>query len=270
MIMHRRQLIENLMNYYKTPLYHQNFPLMLMWTPKAGCTTFARWFFYQTGLLDTALEYHPSIHVYKNAVYFKQKRYMEAVLNDGLNKKVVYKLVRNPYKRAVSSYFTIATYCYSSGSPDSPMDKDKERISAMFYPNTTYKGISFKQFLIYLSIVGADYTNVDGHIAKQYCLGEECLSPKLIKLENFNTEIKEIESGYNLLSSSDKILTSPHSFSPQMTETEVNSDTILSYTQLIHGPLPKYKSLYDKETIALCQHVFHDDFQYYQYGKEIL
>jgi Sulfotransferase family len=267
--LNRKMAIETLRKHYRTPLYHHDFPLVLLWTPKAGCTTFARWFFYQIGLLEKALAYHPSIHVYKGGVHFRQKNYLDAYAKGmTFTKKTTYKLVRDPYKRAVSSYFTIANYCYSKGLPNSPMNRDKERILAMFYPNSSYKGISFKQFLYYLSKVGADYTIVDGHIAKQYCQEEKYLSPKYIKLENFNKEIKRIEEKYKLLSSPENVLASPHSFAPKMTETEFKSDTILTSSQLIHGPLPEYKSLYDKETIELCNDVFHDDFIVYNYEKK--
>lgn len=268
--MNLKMAIEMLKKHHRTPLYNQHFPLVLLWTPKAGCTTFARWFFYQIGLLEKALAYHPSVHVYKGGVYFKQKNYLDAyVKGKAFSKKATYKLVRDPYRRAVSSYFTIANYCYSNGLPNSPMNKDKERILAMFYPNSSYKGISFKQFLSYLSKVGADYTIVDGHIAKQYCQEEDYLSLKFIKLENFNKEIKRIEDRFKLLPSPAKLLISPHSFSPKMTQTEFNADTILTQSQLIHGPLPEYKSLYDTETIELCNRIFHDDFIAYNYEKKL-
>lgn len=266
--MNRRLAIETMKNYRRTPLYHQDFPLVLLWTPKAGCTTFARWFFYQIGLLEEALAYNPSIHVYKGGVYFKQKNYLDPHASEKILKnKMTYKLVRDPYKRAVSSYFTIAYYCYR-GLPNIAMNKDKERILAMFYPNSSYKGISFKQFLYYLLNVGADYKIVDGHIAKQYCQEEEYFSPQLIKLENFRKEVKGIEEKYKLLLSPENVLISPNSFAPKMTESGLNSDTILTLPQLINGPLPEYNSLFDKETIQLCNHVFHDDFKVYNYKKK--
>ncbi|TMU87704.1 sulfotransferase family protein [Bacillus sp. BHET2] len=267
--MNRKIAIDFLRKNYRTPLYHQNFPLLLLWSPKAGCTTFARWFFFQIGLLEKALAYHPSIHVYKGAVHFKQKNYLDSYSSGfTINKKTTYKLIRDPYKRAVSSYFTIANYCYSNGLPNSPMNKDKDRILSMYYPHSSYKGISFKQFLYYLSKVGSDYTIVDGHIAKQYCLEEEYLDPKLIRLENFNQVIKRLEEKYKLLSSPDHVLTSPHSFKTKMTQTEFNSNTILTPEQLIHGPLPNAECLFDEETIQLCNHVYHDDFVKYKYPQK--
>lgn len=30
----------------RTPLFHEDFPLILLWSEKSGCTTLLKWFFY--------------------------------------------------------------------------------------------------------------------------------------------------------------------------------------------------------------------------------
>ena len=61
--------------------------------------------FFQIGLLDIAMQYNPFIHIYEYEVYKNNDIYLtkilEAVVN---NEKDTCKLVRNPYKRAVSSF----------------------------------------------------------------------------------------------------------------------------------------------------------------------
>ena len=37
--------------------------------PKSGCTSLAKWFFYQIDLLQTALNYSPFIHNYEYDIY---------------------------------------------------------------------------------------------------------------------------------------------------------------------------------------------------------
>ena len=37
--------------------------------PKSGCTSLAKWFFYQIDLLQTALSYSPFIHNYEYDIY---------------------------------------------------------------------------------------------------------------------------------------------------------------------------------------------------------
>ena len=87
------------------PHFHPDFPLLLFWSPKSGCTSLANWFFFQIGLLDIAMQYNPFIHIYEYEVYKNNDIYLtkilEAVVN---NEKDTCKLVRNPYKRAVSSF----------------------------------------------------------------------------------------------------------------------------------------------------------------------
>lgn len=40
----------------RLPHFHEDFPLILFWSQKSGCTSLALWFFYQINLLETALE----------------------------------------------------------------------------------------------------------------------------------------------------------------------------------------------------------------------
>ncbi|MBH9965390.1 sulfotransferase family 2 domain-containing protein [Rossellomorea oryzaecorticis] len=261
----KRYAIEKLKKHHRSPLFDKSLPVAFLWSPKAGCTVLTKWFFYQIGHLEKAMKINPSVHVYKGMFTKKYKSYKE--IESGGAK--IYKLVRNPYKRAVSSYFTIANYCYSKGIPNLPMEKDKQRITSMFYPLTSYKGISFKQFLYYLDGRGADYTLVDGHISKQYCPEEDYLSPKIIKLENFNKEINRLQVKYNLKQTPANVLSTPHSYTKKMRQqADFTPDTIITPSQFVNGSLPEYKELFDHETIQLCNHIFHDDFSHYNYLKK--
>jgi hypothetical protein len=257
--------VDKLKKHHRAPLYHPALPVILLWSPKAGCTVLTNWFFFQIGLLDKAIRYHPSIHIYKG-LYLHKRNYFHVFASGNPGKRTI-KLVRDPYKRAVSSYFTIANYCYNKGFPNNPLSKDKERIKAKFFPHSPYEGISFKQFLYYLSDLGADYTLVDGHISKQYCQEEDYLSPRIMKLENFNKEIRRLEEKYNLKRSPQEILTAPHSYASYSEAIEFDSDSVMTPVQFRNGPMPQYESFFDKETIQLCNHVFKDDFTKYNYVR---
>ncbi|HFJ9467067.1 TPA: RNA methyltransferase, partial [Bacillus cereus] len=39
--------ISNIINYGRVPHFNPNFPLILFWSQKSGCTSLAHWFFYQ-------------------------------------------------------------------------------------------------------------------------------------------------------------------------------------------------------------------------------
>ena len=92
----------------RTPLFHEDFPLILLWSEKSGCTTLLKWFFYQLGLLDDALKHSDWVHDYENQVFKARDDYL-LDLDRALDKqeKPVVKLVRDPYQRALSSYLSL-------------------------------------------------------------------------------------------------------------------------------------------------------------------
>jgi hypothetical protein len=44
------------------PLYEKEFPLIFFWSPKSGCTSIIKWYFFQIGLLQKAIDYYPWVH----------------------------------------------------------------------------------------------------------------------------------------------------------------------------------------------------------------
>src|SRR4051812_20775721 len=63
----REQLLRNVRS-WPGPLYADNFPLVLLWTNKSGCTTVLKWFLFQTGLMDEASAYHRWPHRHRSLV----------------------------------------------------------------------------------------------------------------------------------------------------------------------------------------------------------
>lgn len=94
----------------RIPHFHKDFPLILFWSHRSGCTTLANWFFFQIGLFPEAKKYHDFIHYYEFWVYKNNTNYIPELQNGLLTaKKDVCKLVRNPYTRAVSSFYCLLT-----------------------------------------------------------------------------------------------------------------------------------------------------------------
>ena len=113
--------------------------------------------FFQIGLLDKAIQYNPWIHLYDEEVFKKQPNYKKKLLESLLtSKKHTFKLVRYPYKRAVSQFLILAT---NQGSVQ--WEKEWEKIREYYYNDKkNKKGISFKQFLNYIK----DYDSIDDHL----------------------------------------------------------------------------------------------------------
>jgi hypothetical protein len=239
------------------PLYEQEFPLIFFWSPKSGCTSLIKWFFFQIELLQKAIDYNPEglVHLYRIEVYETQQNYKlkiaEQLLDD---KKDVYKLVRNPYSRAVSSF--LSTFV-------------NENIMNQVAPADIHNGLSFKKFLYQVKNIGVARGLIDAHIAQQYVEEEELFIQNYVHLEHFTNKIRDIEKKYNLLESPIlNIIKSPHHKAQKMTVkgkqtfAEVNMSV-----ETLRGPIPEYKNFYDDETRDLVRELFKKDFEKYGYNQ---
>ncbi|WP_191560576.1 sulfotransferase family 2 domain-containing protein [Metabacillus idriensis] len=246
----------------RVPHFNEEFPLILFWSQRSGCTSFVKWFFFQIGQLEQAISYNPWVHLYEDEVYKNKTNYKSDLITDILSsKKHTIKLVRNPYKRAVSSFLILAT---SKGNFF--WEKEWERIREYFYENENEdKGISFKQFLIYIR----DSNEIDPHFSSQYVEGEEHFVKEYVYLEKFEEEIMKIENKYNLKKSPLSLITkSTHHLSPSMTvkgcysNKEITNETFWKERSF---EFPTYESFYDKETTNLVNEIFEKDFEVYGY-----
>lgn len=266
--MEREHTLKQLLR-YRTPLYNEEFPVVLLWSQKAGCTSLVKWFFFQIGLLDEAINYHPWIHNYENEVYIKKNNYNKEVKKILLNSNMeVIKLVRDPYKRAVSSFLEL--------SHEGPLKieshfayKEWRRIREIIYNDkNSVMGISFKQYLYYLKEVGVDVDSINGHFAQQYIEGEEQFVTKYIYLEDFDNEIRELEKKYCLKTSPlIDITNSGHHRAKKMKESEDYSNVIITEETFYKENPPTYTSFYNDETLALVEEIFKKDIEVYGYRR---
>ncbi|MCF6136637.1 sulfotransferase family 2 domain-containing protein [Pseudalkalibacillus berkeleyi] len=239
------------------PLFAKNFPIIFFWNPKCGCTSLIKWFFFQQGLLQKATDYSPIIHSYRLNVIEKQNNHTQNIIEHLLSgDKDVYKLVRNPYKRAVSSFFHAI------------MNKN---IMDSIAPGVK-NGISFKEFLYRLKENGVERGKVNAHMVQQYVNGEELFLNKYIQLENFVTSIRTIEKQYNLSSSPiNSLIKSPHHITQKMNESDNRTypDVKMSI-ESINQPLPPYENLYDQEAMDLVKTIYKMDFERYGYNQNFI
>lgn len=256
--MDNKAILENIIA-DRIPNYHKDFPVVLFWSQKSGCTSLLKWFFFQIGVLDEAMAYNPWPHYYEFEVY-KSPEYKEELIHCLLTEqKETLKLVRNPYKRAVSQFLILSS---SKGNPY--WEKEWEKIHEFFYQDRgSKKGITFKQYLIYVR----DFPgSVDDHFKPQYMEGEELFVQNYLFLEDFTYYIRELEKKYRLKRSKLQELTnSSHHFSKSMVlkgnfaNMEVIQDTFSEVN------IPTYESFYNDETIELVNHVYQKDFEMYGY-----
>jgi hypothetical protein len=195
---------------------------------------------------------HPWVHLYRG-IYQSEQNYRSELTTQLLldpPKKDTYKLVRNPFKRAVSSFF--AEFFINEVMPNIHTDNN---------------GFSFIEFLYQIKKIGVSKDLINIHFAQQYDEGEELFIQHHIKLEDFESEIKNIENKYNLLKSPlSDILTSTHHNSKKMTLHVPSAESMKMKT--LEGDLPTYESFYNKETIDLVREIYKKDFEAYGYNQD--
>ncbi len=247
---------------FRKPHYHRNFPLILFWSQKSGCTSLANWFFYQIDLLQTALNYNPFIHHYEYDIYKSTPAYdvrLGIALRD--KQKETFKLVRNPFKRAVSSFVSLIAPPYVENPEWQPIRK------FLYQDENSPKGISYKQFLYYLLAKDAHTDDMNPHFTQQYILGEEAYVTNYIYLEDFDQEMQKLESHFELKSAPiNKLSTSWHHQTPAMIYRGNFSEA--SITDPLFPRYPTFEGFYDTECIQLVQTIFQNDFDTYRYSKE--
>ncbi|OJD69621.1 sulfotransferase family 2 domain-containing protein [Bacillus sp. NH11B] len=249
----------NIIKYGRVPHFNTNFPLILFWSQKSGCTSLAHWFFYQINLFKQAIKYDSFIHNYEHEIYKNSSDYfIELAAALCSKEKDTYKLVRNPYTRAVSSFVSLIAPPYIENPAWDP-------IRRFYYGNDTCnKPISFKIFLYYLKAKMTDLEQIDPHALQQYVQSEEEFVTNYFHLENFSTEIKNLEKAYQLKASPLHILTkSWHHQIDKAIFKGAYADADI--TDPLFPRIPTYDSFYDHETIQLVQEIFYKDFITYKY-----
>jgi hypothetical protein len=180
------------------PLYYEKFPIVLCYSAKCGCTTALRWFLEQNCLLEEAIKFDPWIHNYREKVLQSQKNYkqqcMDIFLSDNPG-KIIIKVIRDPMKRAVSSYLHYLR-CETTEHNWVLVEKVQQwkHETGLSYQ----KGISFIQFLKFIKAEKNKKEILDPHISVQYQENQDPKVHEYILIENLDVRLKEIELKYNL------------------------------------------------------------------------
>ena len=209
--------------------------ILMLWTPRAGCTLSIKMMFYHMGLLNKN-SITKEVHDYRGKFYEKYG----IVTPKDLQNYFVFKTIVNPYQRAVSCYTV-----YSNVFP-----------SASFY--------QFLQIVNEGSICKSQ-TLILEHIQPQYIQNEEKFIKAYIKLENGQKELDEkINRPLGLNLSIDNILPVSH----HTIRENVDSNQLFGYLSRNNfATYPKYyKNFYDETIKQLVDQIYHDDIVNYGYS----
>jgi hypothetical protein len=173
-------------------LVNKDKKIMVGWTPKCACTTVCKMFFNHLGLLDEALDFHPFIHQYRQRVYEPKNPVLTNYFHDDSILK--FKVVRNPYRRVVSSYVHYMRDSYTE--KNHPIIAQLKQLGHK-EPNN----ITFLDFLNYLTKVDLKKGKTEFHQEYQYDLFEIDNSLKwgyIIKIEHIKEGLRKINESYGL------------------------------------------------------------------------
>jgi len=264
----------------RPPLHAADFPLVLLFSEKAGCTSLTKWFFFQIGKLDEAVAHAPWVHRYRTEVFIQRSGYAQDTVELlKAHERPVIKLVRNPYERAVSSFLHTIRGASRPGKPGweaAIVLAARERAGK---PVKARLRLSFRDFLRHVAAVGSALGQINGHVARQYLPHEGEFITRVIRLENFETEIRQIEADFALMPSPlDRITTSRHHISSGKRpdgrrfagERAIKpADIDFAGQRVRNYNVPAYVDFYDEETERLVHSCFADDFQHYGFARKM-
>lgn len=236
-----------------------------LWTPKAGCTSLVKWFFFQIGVLDAALAHHAFVHVYREQVFMKREGYFLEGLELMLAGEVpVIKLVRDPYDRAVSSFAQVLKL---QGSPTGDWTRKlRTRILRKIGETAPPDRLSFHQFLRGVAAIGAASAGLNRHVSQQYYKGEEHIRRRIVRLENFAAEITALEKELGLKPAPLEDLTASEHHRRKVAAVPGSlAGRMATAADFPPTATPSYNAFYDEETRRLAARVFAADFSAYDY-----
>ena len=253
----------------RTPLFHEDFPLILLWSEKSGCTTLLKWFFYQLGLLDDALKHSDWVHDYENQVFKARDDYL-LDLDRALDKqeKPVVKLVRDPYQRALSSYLSLTE---KKDGEEHWSIEVRRHVRNYFYGTVGGPyGFSYRQYLQWLQETGVD--ECDGHIAPQRSPLEDHISGvQILKLEEFSDRIRSLEAAHGLKESDlEAISESAHHVKKATLEGARQgavAEIQIPMPRPDWYPVPSSRNFYTQECADRVRSIFEGGFESYGYPE---
>jgi len=263
------------------PLHDPDFPLVLLFTPKAGCTSLVKWFFFHAGKLEAATAHNKWVHRYRTEVFQRQPGYAaETRRLLQTHERPIVKLVRNPYERAVSSFLQMVR---NANMPTRARHRTAAVVGAARERAGKPQGdplcLSFRDFMRHLAAVGVSIGDINGHVAQQYLPGEEDYVSRIIRLEHFAEAIRQLEAEFGLDASPlEDFTTSRHhnNSDPRLAAAWTSganakwlADVDVHPQHLESNILPAYLSFYDEETERLVYTCYGDDFRHYGYPRVV-
>jgi hypothetical protein len=215
-------------------LYDKKNKVILDWSHKCGCTVTTRMFFDAMGLLGDVKKFRSGgIHTYRT----KKFRYDHPVTTRDIlsSENFLFKVVRNPYTRVVSSYIDACA----------KHNENKKNDYLAVTGVKDYQKLTFKQFINALAKIDLTRQANPHQLAQVKNYERKGLrQPFICKLETLSEDIKIVNKHCNSCFSIDG-LSSAHHAKKSAALTNFCANKPFDEFQ---GIFPEYKYFYDRET----------------------
>jgi Sulfotransferase family len=148
------------------PLLLGSAKLGIIWSAKSACTTVLLWYLWHRNLLQAADAYDSWPHNFRNRILYSDETYRTWASQMDVGSWTWLRVIRDPYKRAVSSYRHALVNGYESRKMSRRLKRPPEA------------GYSFEEFLDYLLRI--DIATCNLHHKRQFHPLEELVTPSRI------------------------------------------------------------------------------------------
>jgi len=246
------------------PIIDSRNKLILFWSAKSGCTFVIKWLFDHMGLLEEALAYHPWIHKFR-----VEKLYSDGALGSSVQDFLVspnlyraVRIVRNPFKRAVSSYVHASRCSYA--------DSDMTALLGRLVDKDA--GFSFREFVAYLETIDLTRCNVHHRLQvhpleRQFVPG----SRFVIDLDHSMNSLPKLERllGLPQMDPGRYRESSHHTRTSSHAKEEFSGDAAFNVLRQSEGTVPGYRSFYDADLERRVYNLYAEDFLLYGFSTTL-
>jgi hypothetical protein len=238
--------------------------LVLLWSAKSGCTFAVKWMLDHMGLLQEALAHHRWIHFFRIEKLYKSATHKASVADfvAAPGSYRVVKIVRNPFKRALSS-FIHAAQC---GYEDAHMAK---YLGRRIDEDNRY---SFREFVAYLETINLNACNV--HHRLQAHRLERAFVPGtrfVIDLDHSMTLLPRLENLLDLPRSklNRHRRSHHHAGTSASAAAKFSGDIALRVTAQSKSEIPYYRCFYDEDIERHVYQLYAEDFLLYGFPTRL-
>lgn len=180
------------------PLQQKGFPVAVCWSAKSGCTTVLKWFLQQTGRLEEAVAHSDWVHNYREQRLCTSHAYRwhcERLFKHGRPGTSIIKVIRDPASRAVSSFLH-----FLRCGADVKLWAHAARVAQWkaVAKLDRQRGISFRQFLLFVNAQQPIRAETDLHFRPQYDDLQDPRVDTLLPLEDLAAGLEAVEKRHGL------------------------------------------------------------------------